>query len=385
MNRNLTQFIVSLTTSLFLLISLSAESSPEMLATIKAGEYLARTCVSCHTVPGGSKFAGGRPMETPFGILLSPNITPDPQTGIGRWTKKDFYRAVHDGLAPDGSKYFPAFPYPSFTLMPQADIDAIYFYLKSIKPVRNPVHVNQLNFPFRYRFTASIWNEINFEDRDFQPDPTRSQEWNRGAYLVEGPLHCQECHTPRTSLGALDSSQPFAGSFLDHWEIPNISSGPEGIGNWSLAELAQYLKTGVAHGRSAAAGPMAEVVEDSLSHLTDADIKAMVLYLKFSPYSEGKSARNAEKAFMTGQKIYLTQCAGCHHPDGIGRKGFSINLAGNSILAPRYQHNLIKVIREGLPARKSYGTMPAFKLNELSEKQIQSLIYFMRTSWVRKN
>ena len=254
--------------------------------TIQRGEYLARAgdCVSCHTATGGAPYAGGLRLDTPFGYMLTPNITPDPDTGIGRWSSADFYRALHDGVNKRNQDMYPTMPYDFYTKVTRADVDAIYAYLRTIKPVRNAVDVNHLDFPFNQRWSMGAWRELYFSDGTFRPDATRTATWNRGAYLVEGLGHCSDCHSPRNLLGGIEKSKDFTGAVIDGWFALDLTSDiATGLGSWTVDEIATYLKTGVVRQKTTTLGPMAEVIRNSLSYLTDADLQAMAEYLKSIP------------------------------------------------------------------------------------------------------
>ena len=246
---------------------------------VTKGAYIARIadCEACHTVKGGTPFAGGRAFVLPFGTIYTPNLTPDPETGIGKWTAADFLNAVHRGVAPDGSRYYPAFPYPSYTLLTDEDALAIKTYLFSLKPVKQANKANTFAFPYNQRWLMMIWATLFDPDHRFRPVEGQSGEWNRGAYLVEAAGHCGECHTPRNLMQALDQRHKFAGGVAEGWNAHNISADTvSGVGDWSADELAAYLSAGHAKGRGVASGPMGEAVELSLSSLTKSDIGAIV-------------------------------------------------------------------------------------------------------------
>ena len=259
-------------------------AAPQTLA--QRGEYLARAgdCISCHTANGGVPFAGGYRLDTPFGALLAPNITPDPKTGIGLWSADQFYRAMHEGVNRHGQDMYPAMPYDFYTRITREDSDAIYGYLRTLAPVVNAVNINQLRFPFNQRWSMAVWRELYFTEGTFKPDASKPTSWNRGAYLVEGLGHCSSCHSPRNALGGIEKDKAYTGASIDGWFALNLSSNLHtGLGSWTTAEIATYLKTGAVPGKTTALGPMAEVVCNSTSHLTDADLAAMAEYLKSIP------------------------------------------------------------------------------------------------------
>ena len=247
------------------------------------GEYLAIVgdCMSCHTAHDGQKFAGGRYMPTPFGPISTPNITPDKQTGIGNWTDDDFYHALHDGIAKGGEHLYPVMPYPWYTKVTRDDVLAIKAYLFSLPPANSPRPPNKLEFPFNVRAGLAVWDELFFHEGTFQPIQGKSAEVNRGAYIVEGLGHCGECHNGHNLLGDTAAAEPLHGGEIEHWYAPNITSDVhEGIGRFTDAQLFAFLKTGLASGMGVVVGPMAETVHDSLSKLTDEDVRAIIAYLR---------------------------------------------------------------------------------------------------------
>ncbi|MGB8609290.1 c-type cytochrome, partial [Bradyrhizobium sp.] len=285
---------------------------------IERGRYLAvlGDCAACHTAPGGQPYAGGLALQTPFGKLVAPNITPDRETGIGNWTEDEFVAAMHDGRGRGGKRLYPAMPYPAYTKMTRDDALSIRAYLATVNPVSNAVEVNQLPFPFNIRLSLVFWNALNFTAGRYQPNPQKSAEWNRGAYIVEGAAHCGTCHTPKTFLGGDKSDAPLAGATLQGWFAPNITTDPRvGIGGWSKDDLIEYLKTGT-NAWTLASGPMADAVFHSTSKMTDADIAAIATYLKDS--GVGAAAPKPVtvaldgKAMRAGAAIYKDSCAACH-------------------------------------------------------------------------
>jgi mono/diheme cytochrome c family protein len=251
---------------------------------IARGGYLVHAggCVSCHTQPGGTPFAGGRPLATPFGTFYSPNITPDRETGIGKWRDADVQRALRTGTRPDGAKYFPVFPYPSFTGITDQDALAIKAYLFSLPPAHQPNRAHDVSFPFSWRFLQRGWRLLFFAEGPFQPDPQKSAAYNRGAYLVTALAHCGECHTPRNFLGGSKTSQALSGNpdGPDGQIVPNITPDPKtGIGDWEKDDVAELLKTGRTPDHVKVKGAMKEAIDDGLKDLTDADRQAIAAYL----------------------------------------------------------------------------------------------------------
>ncbi|MDH0748801.1 cytochrome c [Pseudomonas sp. GD03842] len=339
-------------------------------AQLQRGEYLARAadCVACHTVQGGKPFAGGLEFKLPFGSLYAPNITPDTQTGIGTWTDDDFVGALQKGVGKDGKHYYPAFPYTAYTKMSRDEILAIKAYLFSQPAVKQPNKPDTLTFPFNQRWGMAIWNVLFHDDERFTADPKRSPEWNRGAFLVEGPGHCGECHTPRNLMQALDSGHSLAGNVIEGWNAYNISSDVKhGIGAWDEQALVNFMRTGSAPGFGVASGPMAEVVENSLQYLSTEDLKAIAVYLKSSPARDEGVTRpdpavRVEPSVQPslGQKVFADACAACHRPDGHGNQTPVATLLGLKTVNDPGAHNLIGVILQGHPATRVEQRMPAF-------------------------
>jgi len=352
---------------------------------VQRGEYLARAgdCVSCHTAAGGAPFAGGLRLDTPFGYMLSPNITPDDATGIGRWTRDDFRRALHDGVNKRGQDMYPTMPYDFYTRATREDVDAIYAYLRTVKPVRNQVTVNHLYFPFDQRWSMAAWRELYFSEGAYKPDPAKSAAWNRGAYLVEGFGHCSDCHSPRNLLGGIEKSKDFTGAVIDGWFALDLTSDiATGLGAWTVDEIATYLKTGRYQGKTTTLGPMAEVVRNSLSHLSDTDLKAMAEYLKsIPPESRLRAGRKtADPTRARGAALYLDNCGGCHQALGRGIPGVFPPLAGNGVVVAADPGNILKVVDGGIAARGGYIPMPSFK-DQLTDEQVADIANYIRTSW----
>jgi mono/diheme cytochrome c family protein len=352
---------------------------------LQRGEYLARAgdCTSCHTATGGAPYAGGYRLNTPFGYMLSSNITPDPDTGIGRWSFDDFYRAMHDGVNRAGQYMYPAMPYDFYSKVTREDIAAIFAYLLTVKPVRNEVDVNHMDFPFNQRSTMVVWRELYFKEGALKPDPAKSASWNRGAYLVEGLGHCSGCHSPRNVIGGIEKSKDFAGAVIDGWFAPDLTTDiVTGLGTWTVDEIAAYLKTGVIKGKTTAFGPMAEVVQNSLSHLTDADLRAMAEYLKSIPPNSGlRTGRpRPDPARAQGAALYMGYCSGCHQDTGAGIAGVFSPLAGNAAIIAPDPGNLLQAILLGVPAQFKYGAMPSFAA-QLNDHQIADIANYVRSSW----
>lgn len=351
---------------------------------LSRGEYLARAgdCISCHTAPGGTPYAGGLRMQTPFGDMLTPNITPDPATGIGGWTADDFYRALHDGVGRRVGDLYPVMPYTFYTRVTREDSDAIFGFLMSLKPVNHPVVVNQLRFPFDVRQTMAFWRELYFREGTFKPDPGRDADWNRGAYLVEGLGHCSACHSPLNRLGAVEKDKAFTGATIDGWFALNLTSELKtGLGSWTVDQVVAYLKTGALKGKSTTLGDMAEVVHNSLGYLTDEDLRAMAVYLKSIPANTSVAAPRSKEP-VTGQaaRLYLDNCSGCHQAKGRGIPGTFPPLAGNGVVLAPDPADIVRVVLWGVPMQNDYVPMPGFA-DQLSDQQVADLANYVRTSW----
>ena len=344
----------------------NAESGDASIAAsmIARGKYLADAgdCVSCHTRPGGPPFAGGVPFSTPAGTLYSSNITSDPETGIGKWKGEDLRRAMHEGVGADGHRLYPAFPYTSFTKVSDEDVDSIYAFLRTIAPVHYSPPVN--DFLFRQRWGLFVWNDLFFTSGRFQEDHARSQEWNRGAYLVEGPGHCGACHSPRNLLLAEVAAQAYAGgSFQEkvaddkfrRWSAVNLTQSPDGLGAWSLTDIAKYLKTGVSS-RAGSFGPMNDVIVNSLRYLTAEDIHAIAVYLKSLPPRSSGVARRTSADVKDGPAIYKSRCEECHMSSGRGGMFSGPPLAASAVAQADDPASLINIIlqlrRRALPQER---------------------------------
>jgi mono/diheme cytochrome c family protein len=356
---------------------------------IQHGRYLtdAGDCGACHTLPGsGQLLAGGRPLETPFGTLLAPNITPDPETGIAAWTDDEFVNSLTKGTGRNGTHLYPAMPYTYMTKMTRDDAIAIRAYLNTIPAVRNPVQPNQLPFPFDVRAGLIAWDALNFRAAEFKPAADKSAAWNRGAYLVEGLAHCGLCHTPKNAAGGDESSQRFKGYALQGWFAPDITNDRRrGIGAWSVEDVVTYLKTG--HNRfTAASGPMAEVVMDSTSKLTDDDLNAIAVYLKDQPAPNTAEAAGDPDAGMmkSGGAIYAVQCAACHAPDGGGVDGLFPMLKGSAVVQSNDPVSILHVVLRGArsaatdPAPTA-AAMPSFGWT-LSDSDVAAVATYVRNA-----
>jgi mono/diheme cytochrome c family protein len=382
--------------ALLLLILAPATAWPDDAALIARGEYLARAgdCIACHTNPGGALFAGGLAMPTPFGTIYSSNITPDRATGIGTWSADDFYGAVHFGRFPDGGLIYPAMPFGSYTKVTRADSDAMFAYLRSVPAVHQPDRQHDLRFPYNNRALILGWRTLFFTEGEYKPDPAKSDEWNRGAYLVQGLGHCAMCHTPINMLGGSSASQAFEGGLIpmQNWYAPSLTSNKEaGLGEWSIEEITQLLRTGVSH-RGAVYGPMAEVTFDSLQYLNDADVKAMAVYLKglgqglpLAQELSGVPSTESSLLLAFGQTVYTAHCAVCHAVDGRGMPPDYPPLAGNPSIQMESAVNPTRmVLNGGFPPGTEenpipYG-MPPFA-QSLSDDEVAAVVTYIRAAW----
>ena len=352
---------------------------------VKEGAYLAIAgdCISCHTAPGGKPFAGGLKMENQFGYLLTPNITPDMETGIGAYSKDDFFRVLHDGVNKKGQDLYPFMPFEAYTKVTRADSDKIYDYLRTIPAISNRIEVNHLDFPFNIRTSMIVWRELFFKAGIYKPDPTQSEVWNRGAYLVEGLGHCSSCHSPRNLMGAIKNSKAYTGSVIDGWYALNITSNPlTGLGKWSAEDIASYLKTGSFKDKTSVLGPMTEVVHNSTSKMTDADLLAMGTYLKTIPTNSklSEDRKKVDATHLQGAKLYIDNCSGCHQSSGKGITGVIPPLAGNPTVMAALPNDIIKVMIQGIKQRDGYIAMQSFAPT-LNDQEILEISNYVRSSW----
>jgi len=373
--------------------------SQEQLVTRGRYVALASDCVACHTTNPALPFAGGVSFFTPFGKLYSTNITQDKVNGIGSFTDAEIIGAVRNGISKGGHRLYPAMPYTSYAGMSDDDAVALVAYLRTIAPIDSKPPANTMGFPFNQRWAMAFWNVMNFTSGRQLPVANKSPEWNRGAYLVQTLEHCQECHSPRNFIQGLTGPQ-LSGGDLGSWQAYNITSSTKGgIGGWSDDELFGYLKNGVAPGKANAAGPMAEAIEHSLNHLEDADVHAMVTYLRDVPAADGKNAGKSRHDFgqaytgttalrashpqydptsdaLNPELLFNANCSTCHAPTGKG-VGEYPRLFGNTVLGASSPTNVTSVILNGV-RRTVNGNevfMPAFR--NLSDAQVAGLSNFL--------
>ena len=386
---------------------LAQDANAELIAK---GRYIATAgdCAACHTAPhGGQPFAGGYGIVSPLGTIFSTNITPSKTKGIGNYSEEEFARAVREGVAKDGTHLYPAMPYTAYAKTSDDDIKALYAYFMSeVKPVDTNPQKTELPFPFSIRASMAGWNLFFLDSARFKPDASKSEQWNRGAYLAEGLEHCSSCHTPRNLLMAESSNKALSGGPLGSWYAPNITSDPvSGIGGWSEDELVAYMRTGRVAGKAQAAGPMAEAVENSLQHLTDDDLKAIAVYVKSTEpvssaattprYGYGKPS-GAEFALrgLPGQAagedgfhVFSGSCAACHQVNGQGN-AFYPSLFNNTATGAPEPDNLVSTILFGLTRTvgDTHTFMPAFGpassfTDRLSDKEVADVSNYVLTQF----
>lgn len=363
---------------------------------VARGAYLALAgnCAGCHTAPGGAPYAGGRELPTPFGTFVTPNITPDAANGIGDWDTRDFWRALHHGKGRDGRPLYPAFPYTEYTNVTREDADALFAYLRSLPAQARPNAPDRLQFPYNVRPLLYAWRALYFEPGQPAADASQSPEWNRGAYLVRGPGHCNACHTTRNALGAAGGAALGGGQVAGRsWYAPSLTAASEaGSGHRSIEATVQLLSTGLA-ADAAATGPMAEVIAKSLQHLTPEDLRATAVYLKSLSDTPGSppAAPSAEQktriaeATAKAAPLYEKHCADCHGKSGEGAPGAYPALAGNRGVMLASPLNTIRSVLDGgftpVTAQnpRPYG-MPPFA-HALASEEIALLVTYIRNSW----
>lgn len=371
------------------------QGTPEQVAR---GEYLARAgnCMTCHTARGGAAWAGGRGIATPFGTVYAGNLTPDPETGLGRWSAEHFWRALHHGRSFDGRLLYPAFPYPDFSRITREDSDAIYFYLRTVAPVRQANMPHALGFPYGTQAALAVWRALFFRPGGAEPDPARGDAWNRGAYLVRGLGHCAACHGGRNLFGATpESGMSLDGGLIPmrNWYAPALTAPEQaGVADWEIDHIVALLRDGVSP-RGSALGPMADVVYRSLQHLREDDLRAIAVFLKSLPQQRGQasSRRPPDPAQIElGARLYETHCVDCHGRQGQGARTaagapMAPPLAGNRLVTMDPPVNLIRVMVHGgfLPATRGnprpFGMAPYGLV--LTDSEIAALANFLRSSW----
>jgi mono/diheme cytochrome c family protein len=368
-------------------------SAAEDPGAVERGRYVATlaNCVSCHTRAGGAAFSGGRALSTPLGTIHSTNITPDRETGIGNWTAGDLKRALREGVAADGSHLFPAFPYPSYTLMTDGDIADLYAYLRTLPAERFVPPANDA--AFRLRWPMKAWKALNLEVGAYRPDPARSAEWNRGAYLVRGPGHCGACHTPRDWSLSTESRAPLRGAVMRDdvkgggvrdWHAVDLAGTKQGLAAWNPGDIVNYLATG-ASARAGSFGPMNAVIANSTSRLAREDLRAIATYLKTLGGSDYAGEAPAPEAMQAGLPLYERHCRECHGRSGRGGIFEGPPLAGSAIVQGEDAASLVNIILRGSDHPEGIGSaswdaMPAFA-EKLDDAEVAALANFLRGSW----
>jgi mono/diheme cytochrome c family protein len=372
----------------------SAGTAVVRSALVKRGRELAAigNCSDCHTVRGGKDFAGGLPVPTPFGTVYSSNITPDADTGIGRWPEAAFRRAMRSGVNRDGQHLYPTFPYDHFTNVTDEDDQALYAYLMTRQPVRAPARDNQLRFPLDQRFVIAGWKLLFLRRGTYRPDSSQSAEWNRGAYLVEGLAHCGSCHTPRNALGAERPDARFAGGDADNWDAYAINSQSPAPVPWDAQALFIYLRQGWQSDHGTARGPMAEVVSN-LSQVKESDVRAIATYMAgvFGVPSPERKRQGDEVLAqakspstpvalvnVSGAAIYAAACASCHESNRPLPYG-GVNLALSTPISGPDPRNAANIVLSGVRAVEGERSpiMPGFA-SSMTDDQITALLNYLR-------
>lgn len=370
----------------------AALSPAEQQTRLERGSYLARigNCLACHTARGGAPATGGRALTTDYGTVFSSNLTPDPDTGIGRWSAQAFWRALHHGRSLDGRLLVPAFPYTHTTLLTRADSDALFTYFSSLPPATAAAPAHQLRWPYNSQLALAVWRALYFTPGSFTPEPQRDTAWNQGAYLVRGVAHCSACHTPRNALGGADWKDLSGGLMpAQGWWAPSLLDPAEaGVQNAHAQDVMRLLQTGTS-ALGQASGPMAEVVLHGTRHLSDTDAQAITTYLQALPTQTqprpSGERRASASSLERGASVYEQHCASCHGTQGEGIPGAYPPLAGNRAVTMGPVHNLLQAVLHGGFAPATPGNprpfgMPPFVL-ELSERDIADVLSHIRQAW----
>jgi mono/diheme cytochrome c family protein len=362
--------------------------------TFRHGAELAAigNCNSCHQADAGKPYAGGRAIPTPFGMIFSSNITPDAQTGIGSWSEAAFQRAMREGVDRQGRQLYPAFPYDHFTKATDNDVHTLYAFLMSQPPIHNAIPANELEFPFNFRPIIAGWKILFLREAPLQLDGSKSPEWNRGRYLVEGLGHCGACHTPRNILGAEKRSSAYAGGAAEGWQAPPLNSDSLAVHKWTTDQLVEYLSTGWTRWHGAAAGPMSDVSRN-LAQAQSRDVRAMATYIaSLSSQSDTASdvAALGQNKTVAGTSpeviaIFTGACANCHDDRNDVGPSKAVSLSLSSALRQAGSANTVRVILQGIqPLAGTPGAyMPAFD-NMLTDQQIASLAQYVRARYTNQ-
>ncbi|MBR9871149.1 MAG: c-type cytochrome [Gammaproteobacteria bacterium] len=365
---------------------------------IRRGEVLAGlgNCETCHTTDANKPFAGGRAMPTPFGTLYSTNITPDPKTGIGQWSESAFSRAMREGVSRSGSHLFPAFPYTHFTKLSDDDISDLYAYLMSRQAIQAEPPENTLEFPFNIRLLLAGWKLLFFDEGRYETVSSKSDEWNRGAYIAEGPGHCSACHTPRNALGAEDTGKAWEGATINNWYAPALNANNPTPAGWTETEAYQYLRNGGSPFHGVAVGSMADVVHDGLKRAPDSDLKALAVWLSDLAQAPGEqqasersasairtvqNTQNPSTVMDEGERLFTYACAACHYNEPETPNTLRPDMALNSAISAPTPVNLIRVTLNGVSLKEGIAEamMPGFG-EALSDRQIASLLAYLRAT-----
>lgn len=395
--RHIAGFLFALCSSHALMAAPAAKTA--QADSVKRGEYLAKLgdCAACHTAQGGKPMAGGLELKTPFGKLYSTNITPDKQTGIGNYSFAQFDQAMRKGVAADGHNLYPAMPYPSYAKTSPADMQALYDYMmQGVSPVAQPNKASDMKWPFSMRWGLSLWNKLFLDDKPFVADTTKTENWNRGAYIVQGLGHCGSCHTPRgiafqektMSQDGKNGQLFLAGSTVDAWHALSLRD------IWAEDDIVEFLKTG-RNQHATAFGTMTEVIGLSTQHFSQGDLQSIAIYLKSLPANKTSAASTAQTVFTpqaAGDKLYKTAgglgydqfCATCHRKDGLGVSGLFPPLAGNRAILSEDPTSAIHVTLSGWKSASTKGQprvvgMPEF--GHLTDDELADIVTFMRTTW----
>ena len=358
----------------------SSDAGPRAFSTaeIERGENLAAlgNCMTCHTAKGGRPFAGGYPLETPFGTVHGTNITPDRETGIGAWTLADFTRALREGMSPEGHHYYPAFPYAYFTHLGEEDIAALYAFVMTREAVHAPNPANSVLVP---RVAVAVWNARYLHRGEIEANASRDAGWNRGHYLAEALAHCSECHTPRDKLGGEKRGEYLSGGEAGGWEAPALNQHSPSPVPWTVPAMEQYLRTGLVDAHAISAGPMRGVVEN-LAHAQASDVRALSEYV-VSMERKGPDTANAgpSPASAHGEALYAGACADCHDR-GRAAEGGALPLREAIAVALPTPKNLIHIVQDGITPREDRAQpwMPAFR-GAFTDEELGDLLAYART------
>jgi mono/diheme cytochrome c family protein len=367
------------------------------IESVARGQALAAAghCASCHTRAGGPAFAGGYGVNTPFGIIYGTNITPDPKTGIGLWSLEAFTRAMREGVRRDGSHLFPAFPYYAYTKLSDDDVQALYAYLMTQPAIIATTPANTVPFPLKIRAFQEGWKILFFKNGRYQKDASKSEEWNRGAYLAEAVADCSGCHTPRNALGGEKIRSAYAGALVDTWIAPALTAANPSPIPWTEDELFTYLRTGVSPLHGATAGTMTDVIRESLAHpiLPDSEVRAIAVYFADMAHASARtisieaSTREALATSSVGNDpehdsdadLYVSACIACHYNSGAVPLPARPELSLNSALTSADPTNFIQAVLKGVGANDGAPglTMPAYA-SSLSDQEIARLAAYLR-------